>query len=809
MKNKKHILLVTILILLIFLETGCSGFFPKPTKGVINGRVLIPPTARELSRDISGWVPAAGVEVTIVDTNGVKHTVITDENGYYNFENIAVKANTVVTATVKVDGKTVVLKGVIPQGVAEDEDYNAGTMTPESTALALVVEKLIAEGKEQADIDLEEIKGTDSFGALVKQVETVIEEQGNVTEDPGVTEAVEDTAEEIITPPTPPAPTPPSGPTIFEVTSARIEGAPVIGGMLTAKPKPTVATVNYQWQRADSEGGNYVAIAEQTTNTYTPIDFDNGKFIRVEIKGIGKYSGTVTSEPIGPASHVFNSTSKKGYNTIQDAINDAGEGNTILIGPGTYGDRDGAPPVIVYKDNLTIRAVDPDPANTIIETMHDGTCSAEDVQASTDGAVNHTCGPNAVSIIANSVTIDGFTIRTPNFINSTDYNAAGVMIGGLYPGQSEYLGKVHHNTIKNCEFKDLWQAVYIYRSSYNVIEYNHVYPLNTMNAWAAITIHDGMGHVIGETSQHNEILNNVLDNKGISVGAWATEGGTADLASTDITGTRIEGNTCGEDLSGGRNNHTFNGEIQLTYAGGDDVHIVHNKARRIINTGWLTTDEHIRLTNLEVSGNTIFPGGANIGIHLCFFDGGEVSRNIVSERRNEGGNMGMGIAISVASDLTIEGNETIDNENAGILLLSVRDSVVKGNTIQRNDGSVAFPGGLTIKANSNHPYMVEDLDITENTISGNNIGIWLGLVSEEKFGEGNKANNNIITDNSVWGVQNTSSILLDATNNWWGDASGPCHEQSNPNGIGDSVSDNVDFEPWCTNEGCTTHSDDE
>ncbi len=797
MKNKKHILLVTILILLIFLVTGCSGFFPKPTKGVISGRVLIPPTAKQLSKDISGWVGAAGAEVTIVDANGVKHTVITDENGYYNFENIAVKANTVVTATVKVDGKTIVLKGVIPQGVAEDEDYNAGTMTPESTALALVVEKLIAEGEEQADIDLEEIQGTESFAALVEQVETVIEEQGNVTEDPDVTEGVEDTAEEIITPPTPPSPTPPEGPTIFEVTSARIEGAPVIGGMLTAKPKPTVATVNYQWQRADSEDGNYVAIAEQTTNTYTPIDFDNGKFIRVEIKGIGKYSGTVTSEPIGPVSHVFNSTIKKGYETIQDAINGASEGNTILVGPGTYGDRDGAPPVIVYKDNLTIRAVDPNPANTIIETKLNGMCSIEFVKASTNNQVNYSSGPNAISIVANYVTIDGFTIRTPNFINSTDYNAAGVMIGGLYPGQSEYLGKVHHNTIKNCEFKDLWQAVYIYRSSYNVIEYNHVYPLNTTNAWAAITIHDGMGHVTGETSQYNEILNNILDNKGISVGAWASEAGESDKASTDITGTRIEGNTCGEDLS--VNNHVFNGEIQLTYAGGNDVRIVNNKARRIINTGWLTT-EPFQLTNLVVTDNTIFPGGVNIGIHLCFFDGGEVSRNIVSERKNTNG---MGIALSVASGLTIENNTVADNENGGILLLSVRDSVVKGNIIQRNDGSEAFPGGLTIKANSDHPYMVEDLDITENTISGNNIGIWLGWVKGDKVGDGNKANNNIITGNSVWGVKNESSIVLDATKNWWGSPSGPKHNTLNPSGRGDAVSDNVDFKPWCANRRCT------
>jgi len=36
---------------------------------------------------------------------------------------------------------------------------------------------------------------------------------------------------------------------------------------------------------------------------------------------------------------------------------------------------------------------------------------------------------------------------------------------------------------------------------------------------------------------------------------------------------------------------------------------------------------------------------------------------------------------------------------------------------------------------------------------------------------------------------------LDATNNWWGNASGPYHTD-NPEGTGDAVSDNVDFDPW-------------
>jgi len=54
---------------------------------------------------------------------------------------------------------------------------------------------------------------------------------------------------------------------------------------------------------------------------------------------------------------------------------------------------------------------------------------------------------------------------------------------------------------------------------------------------------------------------------------------------------------------------------------------------------------------------------------------------------------------------------------------------------------------------------------------------------------------------NTYGVWNDGSETVDATNNWWGDASGPYHETLNPDGMGDEVSDNVDFEPWL--EGVT------
>jgi hypothetical protein len=83
--------------------------------------------------------------------------------------------------------------------------------------------------------------------------------------------------------------------------------------------------------------------------------------------------------------------------------------------------------------------------------------------------------------------------------------------------------------------------------------------------------------------------------------------------------------------------------------------------------------------------------------------------------------------------------------------------------------------------------------VTSSTIQDNSTGIICDQNSSPTV------NNNNIIGNTYHGLYNSdSSVTVNAENNWWGDATGPYHGTTNPSGLGDQVSDDVDYDPWLT-----------
>ena len=64
-----------------------------------------------------------------------------------------------------------------------------------------------------------------------------------------------------------------------------------MGQTLTATLEPAEATATSQWKVADSAGGSYSDIAKGTNKTLVLASEQQGKFIKVEATGTGKFEG--------------------------------------------------------------------------------------------------------------------------------------------------------------------------------------------------------------------------------------------------------------------------------------------------------------------------------------------------------------------------------------------------------------------------------------------------------------------------------------------------------------------------------------
>jgi len=154
---------------------------------------------------------------------------------------------------------------------------------------------------------------------------------------------------------------------------------------------------------------------------------------------------------------------------------------------------------------------------------------------------------------------------------------------------------------------------------------------------------------------------------------------------------------------------------------------------------------------------------------------------------------GTGVNVSTFSGNTYTGKGVGDwldyalDISAGAIV-NVVDNYISGcRGVASSDGSTS--GAVMV---TTYYGLGTEATITGNVLTDNSTGI---LVGYDAFDASTVvAHNNAIYGNDT-GVS-TQIAVVDALNNWWGDASGPYHLTLNPAGTGNEVTDNVLFDPW-------------
>src|SRR5665648_992481 len=341
------LLFLSSLILLSFFS-GCLPVSPVTVTGTVSGYVALPD---DTTKDLTGYSPIPGATVTVVDADGISHTVLTDENGYYYFNNISIKANTIINITKDTEGGgKLIFKDIVPLAVSQEEDYDAGIADAESTTIALVVESLVNLGQVQEEIDLDEITSSDGFDELKEDIQQAQEDNQDINTDLINTQA-EEIAVNIVNPPEPepepdPDPTPtPTYTVTFDKNGGDTEANPTTktathgGNVGTLPTEPTKTGYTFtSWNTAAGGGGTEFTVATAVTADITVYAKWTINSYTVTYNGNGSTGGTV---PAGPTSYTYGATVTGLGNTgtlvkIQDGISLLFTGwNTTADGSGT------------------------------------------------------------------------------------------------------------------------------------------------------------------------------------------------------------------------------------------------------------------------------------------------------------------------------------------------------------------------------------------------------------------------------------------------------------------------------------------
>ncbi len=411
----------------------------------------------------------------------------------------------------------------------------------------------------------------------------------------------------------------------------------------------------------------------------------------------------------------------RGNPTIQSAVNNANNGDTIIVSPGSYREN-----INFLGKAVTLRSQDPNNPSIVAATIIDG---------------NQPADPNKGSVVTfssgekNNSVLTGFTITggTGSWLpiawdlHQVYWNRCGG--GAVCYNMSE--PTISKNVFVN-NIAGQGGGIYVYGDPVNPANPSdpnvHVRPIITNNTFTGNSAIVGHGFVPPNSSYPN--------------GDHGDGGAIVGFQGCDavITGNTIQSNSA--DLYGGgihvrqwSNGLIENNLISKNTASlGGGIHITYTSSPALINN-----------TISDNKAGTLGGGG----IYIMFESSPTVERNIIS---NNSSQLGAAIAIFELSEPMIQDNFIIKNSNGCSIYIQQSTPQIQHNTIA--DNSVpSLDGAIDCRFSS-------FADIKENIISSNGAGF--GVYFDSSSGAAISYNN--IWDNKAGScyAENPNKITFEA-----------------------------------------------